>query len=76
MSRRILGIVAVLALLLGATDRAVAQTFAIQGGTVHTLAGEAFVGTVVIRDGRILAVGENVDVPTDAEIVDATGPVH
>jgi imidazolonepropionase-like amidohydrolase len=50
-----------------------AQTFAIQGGTVHTLTGEPFVGTVVIRDGRILAVGANVSVPAGAEIIDATG---
>ena len=52
---------------------AAAQTFAIRGGTVHTLAGDAFVGTVVIRDGLIMSVGPNVAVPSDAEVVDATG---
>ncbi|MEX2467992.1 MAG: amidohydrolase family protein [Gemmatimonadota bacterium] len=50
-----------------------AQTYAIQGGTVHTLSGESFVGTVVIRDGRIDAVGPEVSPPLGAEIVDATG---
>jgi imidazolonepropionase-like amidohydrolase len=70
MSRTILGALTALALLPAA---AWAQTFAIQGGTVHTLTGEPFVGTVVIRDGRILAVGPNVSVPVDAEVIDATG---
>jgi imidazolonepropionase-like amidohydrolase len=50
-----------------------AQTYAIQGGTIHTLTGESYVGTVVVRDGRIEAVGPNVQAPTGAEIVDATG---
>lgn len=52
---------------------AAAQTYAIQGGTVHTLAGPSFVGTVVIRDGRIDAVGPEVSPPLGAEIIDATG---
>ena len=52
---------------------AAAQTYAIQGGTVHTLAGETFVGTVVIQGNRIIAVGEDVEVPAGAEVVDATG---
>jgi imidazolonepropionase-like amidohydrolase len=50
-----------------------AQTYAIQGGTVHTLAGETFVGTVVVQDGRIADVGPDVQVPAGAEVVDATG---
>lgn len=58
---------------LAAPAPVTAQTYAIQGGTVHTLAGESFVGTVVVRNGHILAVGENVSVPAGAEVVDATG---
>ena len=50
-----------------------AQTYAIQGGTIHTLTGESYVGTVVVRDGRIEAVGPNVQAPDGAELVDATG---
>lgn len=60
-------------LVLGLPAVAAAQTFAIQGGTIHTLTGDPFVGTVVIRDGRILAVGPNATVPAGAEIIDATG---
>ncbi len=72
MIRRILNAMAVFA-IAAVPVVASAQTFAIQGGTVHTLTRDPFVGTVVIRDGRILAVGERVDVPAGAEIVDATG---
>ncbi len=50
-----------------------AQTYAIVGGTVHTLAGETFVGTVVIEAGRIVAVGPDVQTPQGAEVVDAAG---
>ena len=50
-----------------------AQSYAITGGTIHTLAGDPFVGTVVIRAGEIAAVGADVEVPADAQIVDATG---
>ena len=72
--RRTAGALAALALALGATAPVGAQTYAIQGGTVHTLAGdEPFVGTVVIREGRIVEVGENVQVPAGAEVIDATG---
>ncbi len=62
-----------LVLALGMAAPAAGQTYAIQGGTVHTLAGRAFVGTVVISEGRIVAVGENVEPPAGAEVVDATG---
>ena len=50
------------------------QTVAITGGTVYTAAGEPIRnGTVLIRDGRIVAVGADVDVPADARRVDARG---
>ncbi len=73
-TRLLVPLVAVLAhLALGAAAPADAQTYAIRGGTVHTLAGDPFVGTVVIRDGRITAVGLEVETPAGAEIVDAAG---
>jgi len=73
MKHKILSAVSALALAFGLAAPATAQTYAIQGGTVHTMSGDPFVGTVVIRDGRILAVGPNVQAPPGAEIVDATG---
>ena len=74
MTRRMLSTSAALTLAFALAGPLSAQTFAIQGGTIHTLTGdEPFVGTVVIRDGRILAVGPDVSVPSGAEVIDAAG---
>ena len=56
---------------------ATAETVAITGGRVVTLgpAGTIDGGTVVIRDGKVAAVGKNVDVPSGARRIDATGKV-
>jgi imidazolonepropionase-like amidohydrolase len=51
-----------------------AQTVAIVGGTVYPVSGPKIErGTVLIRDGRIVAVGANVAVPAGATTIDATG---
>lgn len=50
-----------------------AQTIAIRGGTIHTLAGEPFVGTLVAAEGVITAVGADVEVPAGATVIDASG---
>src|SRR5271168_2314698 len=67
----------VLAMSLGfpASSQSAATTaYAIKGGKVYTLAGPAIEnGTVVIRDGKIAAVGANIDVPADAQAIDAAG---
>jgi len=53
---------------------AAAQTIAITGGTVAKGdGGEPMAGTVVIRNGRIVAAGPSVRVPAGATIVDARG---
>ncbi len=55
---------------------AAAQTVAITGGRVHTVSGAVIEnGTVLMRNGRIVAVGANVVVPAGAERVDATGKI-
>lgn len=60
-------------LVLGAS-RGAAQTIAITGGTVYPVSGPKISnGTVLIRDGRIVAVGASVVVPTGATRVDAAG---
>lgn len=61
-----------LAALIGAAPAA-AQTIALEGGTVHPVTAEPFVGTVVIEDGDIVAAGADVTVPAGAERVDASG---
>jgi imidazolonepropionase-like amidohydrolase len=49
-------------------------SYAIKGGKVYTLAGAPIEnGTVVIRDGKIVAVGASVAIPADAQVIDATG---
>jgi imidazolonepropionase-like amidohydrolase len=56
---------------------AAAETVAITGATVHTMGPQGTIqnGTVVIRDGRIQAVGANVAVPSGARTIDARGKV-
>lgn len=52
------------------------QTIAITGGKVYPVSGPVIDGgTVLIRDGRIVAVGTNVAIPAGAQRVDATGKV-
>ncbi len=47
---------------------------AIRGGTVITVSGPTVPnGTVLMRNGKIAAVGTDVAIPADAEIVDGTG---
>lgn len=49
------------------------DTFAVQGATIHTVSdGTIENGTIVMRGGRIIAVGANVDIPAGAEIIDGT----
>jgi imidazolonepropionase-like amidohydrolase len=63
----------VAAITLAGARPAAAQTYAIRGGTIHTLTGDPFVGTVVVQGGKIVAVGPDVQVPSGAKVVDATG---
>jgi imidazolonepropionase-like amidohydrolase len=51
-----------------------AQTIAITGGTVYPVSGPKIEhATVLIRDGKIAAVGTGVAIPADATRIDATG---
>lgn len=51
-----------------------AQTIAITGGTVYPVSGPKIEqATVLIRDGKIAAVGTGVSIPADATRIDATG---
>lgn len=56
------------------TQTAAPTSYAIKGGKVFTLAGPAIEnGTVLIRDGKIDAVGAGIAIPQDAQVIDATG---
>ena len=55
---------------------AFAQTIAITNGKVYPVSGPPITnGTVLIRDGVIVAVGDHVTVPAGAQTVDATGKI-
>jgi len=54
--------------LLGA-----AQPLFITNATVITITKGTFHGSVLIRDGKIAGVGEKIDTPADAKVIDAGG---
>ena len=73
MNRTTSGLVAICAAVMTASA-ASAQTIAITGGKVYPVSSAPIEnGTVLIRDGKIVAVGANVTIPSDARRIDATG---
>ena len=65
-----------LALVGLAASGAGGQTIAITGGTVYPVSGAPITnGTVLMRDGRIVAVGAGVNIPADAQRIDASGKI-
>src|SRR6266545_789849 len=61
-------------LQLAGAAPATSQTVAITGGTVYPVSGPRIEhGTVLVRDGVIVAVGADVQVPSGATRIDATG---
>jgi len=61
-------------LLLGAARSLSAQDVALTGGVIHTADGDVFEGgTVVVRDGKVTAVGNDVTVPRGVPVVDVSG---
>lgn len=65
------------ALLLAVPGSAArAQTVAITGGKIYPVSGPVIErGTVLMRDGKIVAVGADVVIPGDAQRIDATGKI-
>jgi imidazolonepropionase-like amidohydrolase len=74
-SSRALALILTVSLAIPAwTQTAAPTSYAIKGGKVFTLAGPAIEnGTVLIRDGKIAAVGAGIAIPADAQVIDATG---
>jgi imidazolonepropionase-like amidohydrolase len=53
---------------------AAAQTIAVTGGTIYPVSGPKIEnGTLLLRDGKIAAVGASVEVPSGATRIDAKG---
>jgi len=66
--RKLAGAAVAAIVLAGSPAAAQDRTIAFTGARILTMAGETIDnGTLVIRDGRIVAVGSNVAVPADAE---------
>ena len=63
----------VAACLLTAAPLAAQPALVLEGGTVHSLAGEAMVGRVIVADGLIQAVGPEVASPAGATRIDISG---
>ena len=63
--------------LLACALPAAAGTTAIVGGKVHTVGPQGTIesATILIVDGRISAVGNDVEVPAGAETIDAAGKI-
>jgi len=50
------------------------QTKAIRGAEIHTMAGEVMKsGVILVRDGKIAGIGENIPIPEGAQIIEASG---
>ena len=50
-----------------------AETYVIQNGTVMTVTKGTIKGSIVVKDGKIVEVGEKVMVPQGAITIDASG---
>ncbi len=63
------------ALAIGSLAQTAAPTsYAITHAKIFTLAGPPIDdGTLVIKDGKILAIGEDISVPSDAKVINAKG---
>lgn len=74
LARRHLPIVLLLLLLSPVAAPATEEVIAIKGGTVLTVTnGTLENGIVIIRDGKIAAVGTDVAIPDGASVIDASG---
>lgn len=78
MRKSVLKIIIAASLAFSLTGHtALANILAIKGGTVHTVGkkGTLSKATILIENGKIKAVGQNVTIPDGAEVIDATGQI-
>lgn len=67
-------IIAFVVLVLSVFAQSRTDTFAITNAQIFTVSGPNLAnGTIIIRDGLIEAVGQNIKVPADARVIDGTG---
>src|SRR5437764_14852726 len=64
----------VVAVLVTAPATLASQDIAIRNATIATIAnGDIENGTIVVRGGKIAAVGANVQIPAGIRVIDGTG---
>jgi imidazolonepropionase-like amidohydrolase len=69
-----IAIAVVLVSALSTSGQSVTDVYAIKNAKIYTLAGAPIEsGTVIIRDGKVAAVGANLETPAGAQVLDATG---
>ena len=69
-------VTALLSLTVSATHLVADAPLAIQGAKIIPVVGEPIaIGTVLIRDGKIDAIGKDVVIPGEAKVIDGTGKV-
>jgi imidazolonepropionase-like amidohydrolase len=74
LSKRLAALVLASILSVPAMAQPSPTVYAIKGAKIYTLAGPAIDnGIVIIRDGKIAAVGAQIEIPADAQVIDATG---
>src|SRR5262245_7445172 len=77
MRSRTNALIILFVLLIGSVPMAAAQSgesYAIRNARIVTVTGAVIEkGTVVVRDGKIAAVGATVAVPAGAKVIDGTG---
>lgn len=74
LPRRFASLLVASILAMPAMAQPTTAVYAIQGAKVYTLAGQPIEGgTVIIRDGKISAVGAHIEIPADAQVIDAKG---
>jgi imidazolonepropionase-like amidohydrolase len=67
-------VLSTLAVMIVLAASSMAQDLAIKGATVLTITqGTIENGAVVIRNGKIAAVGRDITIPADVRVIDATG---
>ena len=74
--RAVVGITVALVLCLSQARSAEDKITAIKGGDLYTItSGVIRNGTLLVKDGKIWQIGQGLEIPKDANVVDATGKV-
>ena len=73
---KLLFALAVLLIFVSSPLSAAEEVTAIRGGDLYTITGGIIKnGTILIKEGKILDIGQNIEIPEKAEVIDAQGKV-